>query len=394
MALELTRALSGAEENWLRGTAGGSGICVFGALFIRAIDTQHVSAAAQELLECHPILRVLIVENTKGKACFQASATCSAAHDYVENRPWPSVDEACTDGIMIFGEDHHDKHGSLALHTLVREELNVNFLNSEGKPSPPLRVFSVLVYHSSSRQQTAILVKVHGAVLDQKSVNIVIQEFLVRLDRTVEGRPHQSLSVKSEEGLPAPFEELIPKSKASKGFLQKGLDALGYAISSKKHSLLPFQPSFNLGSVTGNGAFQTNFLSVPLGKQGTAILFDTCKKENVSCAAALSAALLKTVAAIKELKEKGQNEFCLTIIMDCRPFLEPKLAETTLGNYISGIPEGVKVQPGVDVWDLARQIYATIEKDLSKSKQFSEFSVLSMLYSQVGHKIHKVCSNA
>eukprot|EP00250_Pteridium_aquilinum_P020666 c24904_g1_i1 orf=679-2262(-) len=375
----LGRVLGGTEDNWLKSTAGGTGIVAFGALFNRAIDIQHVSTVVQELLEFHPILRAQIAENAKSKICIQASELCSAAQ-YVEEKPWPSVEEVDHTGVIIFPGDHHDKHGSLALHKLVNEELNATFVNSEGNPLPPLCVFHVLVYPNQSRHQTAIVLKLHSAALDRQSACIVVQEFLSKLNLAVEGRLHHSPGQKSEEGLPAPIEDLIPKGKASKGLLQKGMDAVGYAVNAKKYALLPFQPSF---SGSGKTVFRSNVVSASLGKQGTSSLFAACKKENVSWAAAMSAAFLKTVAAVKELKEKKQDEFTYTCVMDCRAFLEPKLGETTLGNYSLGLPESDKVKDGVDFWEFAKQIAASIEKDLGKAKQFSEMSVLGMLFSQV-----------
>lgn len=375
----LCRALGGTEENWTKSTAGGTGIVVFGALFSRGIDIHHVSTVVKELLDSHPILRAQIVENAKNKTCFQASESCSAS-DYVQEKPWPSVEDVHHAGVMIFPGDHHDKHGSLALHKLVNEELNVTFVNSEGKALPPLRLFHVLVYPNRSGHQTVIILKLHSAALDRQSGCLVAQEFLSKLNLAVEGRLHHSLGKKGDEALPVPVEDLTPKGKASKGLLQKGVDAVGYAVNSKKFSLLPFQPSF---SGSGKTTLRSDVVSASLGKQGTSSLFAACEKENVSWAAALSAAFLKTTAAVKELKDKKQDEFTYTCVMDCRALLEPKLGATVLGNYSLGLPESSKVKEGVDIWELAKQIGASIDKDLSKSKQFSEMSVLGMLFSQV-----------
>ncbi|MCO5567292.1 hypothetical protein L7F22_020982 [Adiantum nelumboides] len=375
----LTRVVGGTEDNWVKSTAGGTGIVVLGALFNRAINTQQVSAVVQELLDCHTVLRLQIAENAKGKTCFQASESCPAS-EYVHERSWPSVDGLEHTGVIIFPKDHHDKHGSLAVHKLVTEELNVPFVNADGKPSPPLRVFQVLVYHCQSKHQTILLLKLHSGALDRCSGRFIAQEFLGKLNLAVEGRLHYLQGTKSDEGLLAPIEDLIPKGKASKGLLQKGVDAVGYAYNSKKYALLPFDSGYTGTSKT---PFQSNIVGVNLGKQGTASMFDACKRENVSWAAALSAAFLKTSAALKELKEKKQDEFNMTIVMDCRAFLDPKLSETALGNYTLGIPAGQKLKDGVEFWDLAREVYSSIEKDLSKSKQFSEMSVLGMLFSQV-----------
>ncbi|MCO5606982.1 hypothetical protein L7F22_061173 [Adiantum nelumboides] len=124
----LTRVVGGTEDNWVKKPTGGTGIVDFGALFNRAINTQQVSAVVQ---------------------------------------------------------DHHDKHGSPALHKLVTEELNVPFVNADGKPSPPLRVFQVLVYHSQRKHQTILLLKLHSKALDRCSGRFIDQEFLGKLNLTV-----------------------------------------------------------------------------------------------------------------------------------------------------------------------------------------------------------------
>lgn len=374
----LCRAIGSTEDNWAKSTAGGTGIVVFGALFKRVIDVQHVSSVVKELLDCHPILRAQLVENAKGKMCFQASESSLAA-EYVQERSWPSVENVDHVGVFIPHEDH-DKQGSLALHKLVTEELNVTFENSDGKPLPPLRLFNVLVYPNGSSRQTVIILKLHSAALDRPSAYIIAQEFLSKLNLAVEGRLYHASSKKSDDVLPAPIEDLIPKGKASKGILQKGVDAVGYAVNSKKYALLPFQPSF---SGSGKTVFQSNIVCASLGKQGTSSLFAACEKQNVSWAAALSAAFLITSASVKELKDKKQDEFTYTCVMDCRALLEPKLEDTVLGNYCLGLPEGSKVKEGVEFWELAKQIAASVDKNLSKAKQFSEMSVLGMLFAQV-----------
>lgn len=375
------RFLGAAEDNWTKSTAGGTGIVAFGALFNQVIDSLHVTAAAQELLDCHALLRAQIVENAKGKLCLQTSDSSSAAH-HVQEKSWPSVEEENYAGVIIFPGDNHDKRGSLALHKLINEELNVNFLNSDGKPSPPLHIFHVNVYVNQSRRQTVIVLKLHSGALDRPSGCLIAQEFLSTLNLAVEGRlsSNRTKDVKSEDSLPLPVEELIPKGKASKGFLQKGVDAVGYAYSSKKYSLLPFEPSVNSFSKT---TFQSNFVSASLGNQGTASFFAACEKEKVTYAVALSAAFLKTVAAMKELKEKKLDEFSYTCVMDCRGSLEPKLGESVLGNYSLGIPQNEKVKDGVEFWEFARQVADSIDKDVGKAKQFSEMAVLGMLFSQV-----------
>jgi hypothetical protein len=155
------------------------------------------------------------------------------------------------------------------LDKVINEEMNSNFLNSEGKPAPPLRVFHVLFYPNLSRKQTIIVLKFHSGVLDRQSSSVVSREFLSALSSSVGGTLLSSSDKKAianeEDSIPAPVEDLIPKGKASKGFLQKGIDAVGYAVNAKKYALLPFQPAF---SSSGKSPFESNLVSISLGKTG------------------------------------------------------------------------------------------------------------------------------
>lgn len=151
------------------------------------------------------------------------------------------------------------------MHKLVTEELNVPFENSDGKPFPPLRLFNVLVYPNRSSLQTVIILKLHSATLDRPSCRIVAQEYLAKLNLAVEGRLYHASNNKCDDVLLAPIEEVIPKGKASKWLLRKGVDAVGYTVNSKK-SLLPFQPSL---SGSGKTLLQSNIVCASLGKQGS-----------------------------------------------------------------------------------------------------------------------------
>lgn len=374
-----TRVLGGTEENWFKSSSGGTGILAFGSVFRRSIDLRHIHAATQVLLERHALLRGQIVENAKGKLCIQIGS--SSGHE-VQEKPWPSLEGMENDGVMIFPGDDSGKAGSLALHKIITEELNASYLNAEGKASPPLDVFQTHVYANPTKALTVIILKLHSAALDRHSCNIVAQDFLVALNASVGGRsPHLPESSDAESLLP-PMEDMIPKGKASKGLLQKGFDAVGYAVNSKKYSLLPFQPNFS-GSSAKQVPFRSDVVSLSLGKEGTASLFASCKQESTTSAAALAAAFLLAASNSKELKEKKLDEFSFTCVTDCRSYLEPELSERTLGHYTAGFPGNEKAKEGTSFWDLARRISAAIEKDVAKAKYFSEMAVLGMLFSQV-----------
>eukprot|EP00249_Psilotum_nudum_P014953 c25088_g2_i1 orf=208-1653(-) len=374
----LCRALGSSEDNWFKNTARGTGIVALGIALRRSVGIQHVSEAAREVLDHHALLRAQVVENAKGKLCFQLADR--SVPPVVEEKSWPALlDEPNLSGIIHFPLDDEDRSLSIALNEIVRGEINLPFLNAEGK-SCPVVLFEVHVYANPSRPQTVIVLRMHSAAFDRHSSDVVIQDFLTSLNAVVEGRQPMLPNNPATEALLPCMEDLIPKAKPSKGFFQKGMDAVGYAWSSKNYSLIPFNPAF---STLRSKQLESAILSYSLGIHGTASLFAACKQEGVNYAAALVAAILKTAADLKELKEKKQDEFSYTSVLNCRGFFDPPLSASVLGNYSSGIPHGEKVKDGVPFWEFARQISATNEKDLAKSKYFSELPVLGMLFSQI-----------
>jgi hypothetical protein len=70
-------------------------------------------------------------------------------------------------------------------------------------------------------------------------------------------------------------------------------------------------------------------------------------------------------------------------LVDCRRYFDPNLPADTVGNFVAGVPQGQQAKEGVSFWELARNVSAATEKELSRSKQFSEIPVLNMLFAQV-----------
>eukprot|EP00249_Psilotum_nudum_P014955 c25088_g3_i2 orf=208-1653(-) len=374
----LSRVLGSSENNWFKSTAGGTGIVPVGIALKRSVEIQLISDAAQEVLAHHALLRACVTEDAKGKLCFLVDGT--SASPVVEERTWPTLSECSNlSGVILYPLDYEDKSLSMALSKIVREEINIPFLNVEEKSSS-VNLFEIHVYANSSRPGTVIVLRIHSAAFDRQSSCVVVQDFLAALNALVEGGGPKLLTNPGKDSLLPCMEDLIPKTKSSKGFLQKGMDAVGYAWNSKNYSLLPFNPDV---SAVRSKHRESDILSYSLGTHGTASLFTACKQEGVSYAEALAAAILQTAANVKELKEKKQDEFFYTSVLNCRRFFDPPLSESILGNYSSGVPHGVKVKDGVSFWDFARQISASNEKDLAKSKYFSELPVLGMLFSQV-----------
>jgi hypothetical protein len=99
------------------------------------------------------------------------------------------------------------------------------------------------------------------------------------------------------------------------------------------------------------------------------------KQENTTYGAALSAAFLKGVADVKELKDKNLDKFSFTSLMDCRPYFEPAIAPLGLGNYTAGISQDEHVKSETSFWDLARSVSASTGREMGKLRYFSELPV-------------------
>ncbi|KAG0556437.1 hypothetical protein KC19_11G053900 [Ceratodon purpureus] len=372
----MTRVMGSSEENWTKATALGTGTAVVAISLRRLVESHQVVQACREVMDQHALLRAQAVENAKGKLAFLVKSDSVAPN--VEICPWPQTSASCGVGdIAIAGADDGL---AAAVNKVIRDEINTPFVNAEKNTSPPLDLFQVHLYVEESRSQTIIVLRFHSGGLDRPSAYIVVQQFFTALNAIVDGQAVRLSQNPGKDAILPTIEDLVPKGKSSKGFFQKGFDTVGYALSANKYALLPFQPSYG---EQRKEPFRSDVLTFTLGKTGTASLLAACKKEKTTLAAALSAAFLKTAANTKELKDKKKDEFSFTSLVDCRKFFDPNMPADTVGNFVAGVPQGQQAKESVSFWDLARSVSASTEKELSKSKQFSEIPVLNMLFSQV-----------
>eukprot|EP01018_Ginkgo_biloba_P009226 Gb_29731 [translate_table: standard] len=377
----ISRPMGQSEENWARITDQGTGITASGIALRRYVEEQHITMAVHDLMERYAIARSRIVENSKGKLYLQVNN--GPVKPIVKEKTWPNTDLSLSlPGVLEIPHDDENHSLSLALHQIVRGELNIPFLNDEKMAAPPLDILEIHFYKDSTEPRTIIVIRIHSGACDRPSCFLIVEHFLSALNAIVEGRKTEF----PDEGpgnneLLSSMEDMIPKGKADKGFFSKGLDAIGYALDSKKYSLLPFNPEFTKMSI--KAGFMSDILTYNLGREGTGALFSACKRENTSHAAALASAYLRTATNIKELKDKKFNQFCFTGVLNCRPYFEPPLPESVLGNYSAGIFQGARVKDDISFWDLARLISSKTEKEISKHKHFSELPVLAMLVGQV-----------
>ncbi|EFJ04195.1 hypothetical protein SELMODRAFT_432639 [Selaginella moellendorffii] len=377
-ATVMKRELGSSEENWTRCTAGGTGIGIFGMALRQIVQTPSILLAAKAVCENHSMLRAQLVPDAKSsskKLAFEVRSVDSFA-PVVESLPWPE------EGTLGSCDGDEEALVKSALQAVVTNELNLPFHKEHKELDHTVDIFQIHVYEEASSGSSIIVLRFHSGACDRYSSSTAAQEFVAALDRCVEAGvecERQEQQRQDRDGLLPCMEDLVPKSKASKGFFKKGIDAVGYALNSSKSALLPFQPGFT--KQPHATPFRSEILSYSLGKPGTEDFFAACKRESTTIAAALSAAFLKTAASVT--KEKKQDTFSFTNVLDCRGYFEPPLDASVVGNYSAGLPHDEQVKEGVPFWDLARQISSSTEKNLAKSRHFSELSVLNMLLSQV-----------
>ncbi|KAH9289060.1 hypothetical protein KI387_033177, partial [Taxus chinensis] len=374
------RALGQSEENWARITDQGTGITASGIALRRSIEEEQITMAVQGLMDHFAIARSQIIENNKGKLYLQVHN--NPAKSMVEEKSWPYIDSSKSlPGVLELPHDDENHTLSLALQEIVRKEINIPFLNTHNMAAPPLDVLEIHFYRNSSEPQTVIVIRIHSGACDRFSCCVMVKHFLSALNAIVEGRKPEFPDGPGKNELPSSMEDMIPKGKAEKGFFTKGLDVLGYALDSKKYSLLPFSPEFTKMPI--KAGFMSDILTYSLGREGTGALHSACMKQKTTHAAVLASAYVQTAANMKELKDNKLNQFCFTGVLDCRPYFKPLLAETVLGNFSAGILQGTRVKNDISFWDLARSISSQTAKEIGKHKHFSELPVLAMLVGQV-----------
>lgn len=257
------RQLGPTEANWARATATGTGVQVIGIALKRDVEVKLISQAAREVQNNYAILRSQIVEASKGRLAYSPPAPSSPS---VEEFPWPALEKkSVTSGMLVLpGDDGQDHKLSLALDAVVKQELNTPFRAVSQKVSGPGEVFRIHVY--ADGLGTLIVLKFNSGALDRPSAINVAQGFFTTLNALVGGQaaPQLVASPGKNELLPA-LEDLIPKGKAIKGIIQKGIDTITYAMSANKFALLPFSSGY---VESKRPAFSTDILSYTLGKEG------------------------------------------------------------------------------------------------------------------------------
>lgn len=135
-----TRSMGTSEDNWMKATALGTGVAVHVAALRRILEPGQVAQACGEVMEQHSLLRSQAVHNAKGKFAFAVKSGPVAPE--VMELPWPNTDgiTPASGNIVVPGDE--DGLGA-ALNKVIVDEMNMPFVNSDMKTSPPLDLFQV-----------------------------------------------------------------------------------------------------------------------------------------------------------------------------------------------------------------------------------------------------------
>jgi len=122
---------------------------------------------------------------------------------------------------------------------------------------------------------------------------------------------------------------------------------------------------------------QDRFITRELNEKITEMLIDRAKKENTTVYGALSSAQILAQAYEQESNhELSMNQISLLSLRKRLPII---VDDNVPGPFISFVESIHRISPKISLWDLARDIRSSLQKDLDANIHFSYFSWMTRL---------------
>lgn len=116
----------------------------------------------------------------------------------------------------------------------------------------------------------------------------------------------------------------------------------------------------------GQGPRRPLVLDLSLDERQTAGWIERARAEKTTLQGLLAAIQLAALRA--EIAGEGERKLTVYHAVDLRPTFEPALSPEELGMFISMLPTSHRLSPGIDLWDLAREVRARLVRGLSRGE--------------------------
>ncbi|KAI5059270.1 hypothetical protein GOP47_0025589 [Adiantum capillus-veneris] len=401
-----SRMVGGTEYSWCKAVSGGTGTTALAAMFKSdAVSPIFLQTALDKLQVTHPRLRSRLIW-IHGRPALSVSPIPISklqvlpADEFISSsaQELGILDE---ENSHVESDEDNDNDNRGAWLKLVERELNINSQWKEQSHSlepQPMIALTLYVGVSSAGDCDSrpfscslLVLRLHTAICDRASAATIFTELMQILgklrandDFTVKGEFQDEVHTLGEKqghseeepitSLVA-IEDAIPKGQADKPFWAHGLDILGYSLGSRRHATLPFQN-------VEQSERHSEIICKKLGPEDTQKLLKECKAQGTSRLGAVTAAVLKATAILKELGARSEHHAVVTLL-DCRHRLEPAVSKSAVGFYHSALLNTHLVQgEEVQFWELARRCSEAVENAVKRRKHFTDMGDVGLLMCQ------------
>ncbi|KAE8676890.1 hypothetical protein F3Y22_tig00111575pilonHSYRG00053 [Hibiscus syriacus] len=346
------RAVGGTENSWCRAVPGGTGIAVLAILTSRTPDISLLRNALHKLQNSHPVLRSRL-HSTPASNTFSFVTSPSP---FIQIK---SFNHSATSTIL--GQENRN---ITPLHSILEHELNQN--SWIGSCNTENDVFFVSAYALPGAKWVLVL-RLHAAACDRTTAVSLLRELL-----TLMGNEEEGMEMMVSKGeVSSAVEDLIPKGKAKKTLLARGIDMLGYSVNSFRLTNLKFKDAKSPRS--------TQVVRFFINPDDTRSILAGCKARGIKLCGALGAAGLIAAHNSKCYADRQKKKYGVATLTDCRSVLEPPLSDHNFGFYHSAVLNTHVIKGGEKLWELANKMYTSFESYKKYNKHLLDMADLNFL---------------
>jgi hypothetical protein len=221
MATPKGRPVGGTEYGLWRASPGGTGIAVLALLVSKAPDISRLQNAIDKLQNYHPILKSRLIHSNTNTLSFNTSPA-----------PFVQIKSHTLEECLSSPDQNHSIISPF--HLVLEHELNQNTWCSNTRND---MLFFASIYALPNTKWVVVL-RLHLSACDRTTSASLLRELLVLMG---EGEEGEEIETHKEMAMSLGIEDLIPRGKAKKSLLARGVDMLSYSVGSLSLSNLKFQ---------------------------------------------------------------------------------------------------------------------------------------------------------
>ncbi|KAK4755218.1 hypothetical protein SAY87_008975 [Trapa incisa] len=357
------RPIGNTEYSWCKAVPVGTGITVLALLLTKPVDYSLLLSALHHLQDSHPILR--------SKLHFDAA---TASFSFFTPRDSDLVVstfdlESTVQILEGSGSGQLDALAPSRFHLILEHEMGQNsWRDVDPSSDRDWELLHASVYSLEEARWTVVL-RIHTAACDRAAAEAVMRELLAVVGGG--GAVGKGMDGEEKKEVDAEIEKLIPPGKADKPFWVRGVNLLGYSLTSLRMS--------NIDFVDTSSPRSSQVVRLRMNSDDTRRLLAGCESREIKLCGALAAAAKMTAHSSKDLPANKWEKYAVITLTNCRPILDPPLPSNSAGFYHLAILNSHDICGGEKLWELAKRTYTSFSKAKDNNKHFSDMGDLNFL---------------